>query len=75
MLATLMKLVTQVICDTRSKNINRAADLKQAAEMHRKIYRAIRDRNPPEAREAMREYLISAQKALKLEEIKNTESK
>lgn len=72
MLMILMKLVTQVIFDTRSKTVNRATDLKQAAEMHRKIYRAIRDRNPLKAREAMREHLIATQKAQQMEEIEET---
>lgn len=74
LLAILMKLVTQVIFETRSKTVSRATDLKQAAEMHRKIYRAIRDRNPLKAREAMREHLISTRTAQKLEEV-NTNGK
>lgn len=66
-LAVLINLVTQVLFETRSKTVNRAKDLKEAAEMHRKIYRAIRERNPQEARIAMREHLITTQKAQLLE--------
>jgi DNA-binding FadR family transcriptional regulator len=36
--------------------------------MHRKIYRAIRDRNPEAASDAMRDHLVLAQKAQEEEE-------
>jgi DNA-binding FadR family transcriptional regulator len=36
--------------------------------MHRKIYRAIRDRNSEAARDAMRDHLMLAQKAQEQEE-------
>jgi DNA-binding FadR family transcriptional regulator len=36
--------------------------------MHRKIYRAIRDRNPEAARDAMRDHLMLAQAAQEQEE-------
>jgi DNA-binding FadR family transcriptional regulator len=36
--------------------------------MHRSIYRAIRDRNPEAARNAMRDHLMRAQKAQEEEE-------
>jgi DNA-binding FadR family transcriptional regulator len=36
--------------------------------MHRSIYRAIRDRNPDAARDAMRDHLMKAQKAQEEEE-------
>jgi GntR family transcriptional repressor for pyruvate dehydrogenase complex len=48
--------------------VRRARDLKESAEMHRKIYRAIRDRNPEAARDAMRDHLMLAQKAQEQEE-------
>jgi len=35
--------------------------------MHRQIYRAIRNRNPEAAREAMRQHLVLAQRAQELE--------
>ncbi|HEX5886354.1 MAG TPA: FCD domain-containing protein [Pyrinomonadaceae bacterium] len=48
--------------------MKRARDLKESAEMHRTIYRAIRDRNPAAARDAMRDHLMLAQKAQEEEE-------
>ena len=69
MLTMLMRLVTQVIFETRSKTVKHATDLRQAAEMHRKIYRAIRDRNPAKAHEAMREHLLATQKAQEVETV------
>ena len=43
-------------------------DLRESAEMHRSIYRAIRDRDPEAARNAMRDHLMLAQKAQEEEE-------
>jgi GntR family transcriptional repressor for pyruvate dehydrogenase complex len=52
----------------RSKTVKRARDLKESAEMHRSIYRAIRERDPEAARNAMRDHLMLAQKAQEQEE-------
>jgi len=57
-----------VLFDVRRKTVRRAHDLKESAEMHRKIYRAIRDRNPEAARDTMRDHLLLAQKAQESEE-------
>ena len=62
-LTALMNMVAAVLFDVRRKTVRRAHDLKESAEMHRKIYRAIRDRNPETARDAMRDHLLLAQKA------------
>ncbi len=62
-LTSLMNMVSTILFDVRSKTVKRARDLKESAEMHRHIYRAIRERNPEEARKAMREHLMLAQKA------------
>ena len=62
-LTALMNMVTTILFDVRSKTVNRARDLKESAEMHRIVYRAIRDRNPEAARQAMRDHLMLAQKA------------
>src|SRR5215469_7426272 len=43
-LAALMNMVATVLLDVRGKTVRRARDLKESAEMHRQIYRAIRDR-------------------------------
>src|ERR1041384_4705783 len=44
-LTALMNMVATILFEVRSKTVRRARDLKESAEMHRKIYRAIRDRN------------------------------
>jgi GntR family transcriptional repressor for pyruvate dehydrogenase complex len=67
-LTALMNMVATILFDARSKTVRRAKDLKESAEMHRKIYRAIRDRNPESARNAMRDHLMLAQKAQESEE-------
>ena len=58
-----MNMVAAVLLDARRKTVRRAHDLKESAEMHRTIYRAIRDRNPEAAQDAMRDHLLLAQKA------------
>ncbi len=62
-LTALMNMVATILFDVRSKTVKRARDLKESAEMHRTIYRAIRERNWEEARNAMRRHLVLAQKA------------
>lgn len=66
-LTALMNMVAAILFDVRSKTVKRATDLKESAEMHREIYRAIRDRNPEAARKAMHEHLLLAQKAQEAE--------
>lgn len=56
-LTTLMETITANLYETRSKTIKNAQDLKEAAEMHREIYRAIRAHNPVQARLAMEQHL------------------
>jgi GntR family transcriptional repressor for pyruvate dehydrogenase complex len=62
-LTALMNMIATILFDARSKTVKRAKDLKESAEMHRQIYRAIRDRSPEAARNAMRDHLMLAQKA------------
>ena len=62
-LTALMNTVVSILFDVRSKTVGRASDLKESAEMHRLIYRAIRERNPEAAKHAMREHLLLAQSA------------
>ena len=70
-LTALMNMVAQILFEARSKTVRRATDLKESAEMHRQIYRAIRARDPEAARMAMRSHLLLAQKA-QAEEAKAT---
>ena len=58
-----MNMVATILFDVRSKTVKRARDLKESAEMHRHIYRAIREHDSEAARAAMREHLMRAQKA------------
>lgn len=62
-LTALMNMVATILFETRSKTVHRALDLKESADMHRQIYRCIRDRNPEAARNAMREHLLHTKKA------------
>src|SRR5205085_3789698 len=66
-LTALMNMVATILFETRIKTVKRATDLKESAEMHRHIYRAIRERKPEAARDAMREHLVSAQRGWELE--------
>jgi GntR family transcriptional repressor for pyruvate dehydrogenase complex len=67
-LATLVEMVSAILYQRRRDTIERAHDFKGALELHRRIYRAIRSRNADEAREAMRDHIVRAQRAFALEE-------
>lgn len=62
-ITALMNMVVSILFDIRSKTVHRAHDLKESAEMHRQIFRAIREGNTEAARNAMRDHLLLAQKA------------
>src|SRR5262252_1494438 len=66
-LTALMNMVAATLFDVRRKTVRRAHDLKESAEMHREIYRAIRDRNAEETRNKMRAHLMLAETAQRLE--------
>jgi len=68
-LTALMNMVTTTLFEVRRQTVKRARDLKESAEMHRHIYRAIRERKPEGARNAMRDHLLLAQKAQESEEL------
>ena len=67
-LAALMETITSALYDKRSKTVERSTDLRESAEMHRKIYRAIRARDSVEARKLMEQHLRTAQIAQGLEQ-------
>jgi GntR family transcriptional repressor for pyruvate dehydrogenase complex len=67
-LTALMNMVATILLDVRSKTVKHARDLKESAEMHRQIYRAIREHNSEAARIAMRDHLVLAQKAQESEQ-------
>ena len=60
-LAAIMETVTSTLYDTRRKTVEHSIDLRESAEMHREIYRAIRAKNPDEARKLMVQHLRMAQ--------------
>lgn len=67
-LTSLMNMVATILFDSRSKTVKRARDLKQSAEQHHNIYRAMRERDAESARRAMHDHLIETQKAQRLED-------
>jgi len=72
-LATLVEMVSAILYERRRETIARAHDFNEAVELHRRVYRAIRSRKPDEAREAMRDHIMRAQRAFALEEQQQSE--
>ena len=67
-LAALMETVSTALYDERRKTAERARDRKSSLDAHREIYRAIRGRNPLEARNAMERHLNAAESELAAEQ-------
>jgi GntR family transcriptional repressor for pyruvate dehydrogenase complex len=66
-LSALMETITSSMYDKRRKTVERSIDLRESAEMHRKIFRAIRSRDAAEARKLMEQHLRLAQIAQGME--------
>jgi GntR family transcriptional regulator, transcriptional repressor for pyruvate dehydrogenase complex len=62
-LAALAEMVAAQFYEQRRRTVARARDLRDSAEMHRRIFRAVRSRNAGAAREAMAEHLTRARHA------------
>ena len=62
-LAALVEMVAAQFYEHRRRTVGRARDLRESAELHRRIYRAVRSGQPEAAREAMAEHLKRAQHA------------
>jgi len=60
-LAALIETITTAMYEKRRKTVERASYLREMAEMHREIYRAIRARDPIEARKQMENHLRVAE--------------
>ena len=60
--ASLMEMVSALYYERRRETAGQASerDMRDAADMHRRIYQAIRGRNADAARQAMHEHLIQA---------------
>ena len=75
-IGALVEMVSALYYDRRRETAKQASDrdLKEAAELHRRIYQAIRARDPEAARSAMNEHLMraSAYQALEQGETKRT---
>jgi GntR family transcriptional repressor for pyruvate dehydrogenase complex len=68
-LAALVEMVSSLVYEQRRLTVEHAVDLKESAEMHRRIYHAIRDRDPERARAEMSRHLELARKAQASEEL------
>jgi GntR family transcriptional repressor for pyruvate dehydrogenase complex len=68
-LLALVEMVSSLVWEQRRVTVERAHDLKESAEMHRRIYQAIRDRNPERARVEMARHLDLARQAQASEEL------
>lgn len=66
-LTALMNMVAAILFDYRSKTVKRATDLKDSAEQHHNIYRAIREHDSDAARQAMKVHLLETQRAQRRE--------
>jgi GntR family transcriptional regulator, transcriptional repressor for pyruvate dehydrogenase complex len=62
-LATLIDTVAELVYETRRVTVERATDLKESAEMHRRIYQAIKAHDPERARREMGAHLDLARQA------------
>jgi len=66
-LAAIIETITSALYDSRRKTVERSTDLRESAEMHRKIYRAIRAHDAREAHNLMEQHLRMAQIAQGME--------
>jgi GntR family transcriptional regulator, transcriptional repressor for pyruvate dehydrogenase complex len=66
-LAALMETITSALYENRRRTVEHSTDLRESAEMHREIYRAIRARKSFEARELMNQHLRMAEAAQGIE--------
>jgi GntR family transcriptional repressor for pyruvate dehydrogenase complex len=62
-LAALMETITSALYEERRKTVEFSSNLKDSADTHREIYRAIRGKKAAEARKIMERHLELAQKA------------
>ncbi|WP_396624602.1 FadR/GntR family transcriptional regulator [Luteitalea sp.] len=68
-LTSLVEMLSQVFYERRRETVERARNFRDNAEMHRRIYMAIRHRDPVAAREAMTQHLTASDEAQALEEV------
>jgi len=68
-LMALVEMISSLVYEQRRLTVERALDLKESAEMHRRIYHAIRNRDPERARNEMAKHLDLARASQALEEL------
>ena len=73
-LAALMETITSALYDDRRKTVEHSVNLRESAEMHRAIYRAIRARKSADARKLMEQHLRMAETAQDKERARNPKS-
>ncbi len=66
-MAALIETITTAMYEKRRKTVERADYLREMAGMHREIFRAIRARDPVEARKQMEHHLRTAESAHNME--------
>lgn len=66
-LITLIETLSEMFYEGRRLTVEHAVDLRESAEMHRRIYTAVRARDGNEARRQMDDHLLQAQKAQAVE--------
>jgi GntR family transcriptional repressor for pyruvate dehydrogenase complex len=66
-LAAIIETITTAMYEKRRKTVQRAHYLREMAEMHREIFRAIRAHDPVQARKLMEHHLQTAESAQNLE--------
>lgn len=59
-LASLVEMVSGIFYEQRRRTASHGSDLKEAADLHRGLYNALRQRDPDRARRAMDEHLTLA---------------
>jgi GntR family transcriptional repressor for pyruvate dehydrogenase complex len=67
-LAALVEMISELVYEKRRLTVERSRDLKEAAEMHRRIYSAVRDHDAARARHEMTAHLAQARESQAAEE-------
>lgn len=70
-LASLIEMVSAMFYERRKRNVGAPRDLREAAETHRLIYNALRDRDAEGAQRAMSDHLRHSQ-SLNIEDLKRS---
>jgi GntR family transcriptional repressor for pyruvate dehydrogenase complex len=68
-LVSLVEMLSEVFYERRRETVGRARDLRESAEMHRRIYMAIRQRDGAAARDAMDRHLHLSYQAQMTEDV------